>query len=148
MENIEELKKRVENIEYKDIKGLRDDLTNVKISLEKNNVLTQQNAESNEKLNDTLGSMKDAMVELSTGISLQNRNSEAMVSQLESMGARIGDVESKVDSKFKEVHDKIEQIDNKTKIDTSIVVKDWILKMLAGGTVCGAFVAIMRCFEM
>lgn len=133
MEAIEELKKKVEDIEYKDIKELRYDISTIKIQLERNNVLTEQNVESNKELSETMGIVKDTMISMGSSIELNNENSKKLADSIEQMSNRF-------DGKFKDVDERMNQINNKGMIDTTILTKDWIVKLLIGGGLI-AFIA-------
>lgn len=136
MEAIEELKKKVENIEYKDIKELRDDVSTIKIQLERNNVLTEQNVESNKKLSETMGIVKDTMISMGSSIELNNENSKKLADSIEQMSNRF-------DGKFKDVDERMNQINNKGMIDTTILYKEWLVKLILGGSALGGLASII-----
>lgn len=136
MEAIEELKKKVEDIEYKDIKELRDDVSTIKIQLERNNVLTEQNVESNKKLSETMGIVKDTMISMGSSIELNNENSKKLADSIEQMSNRF-------DGKFKDVDERMNQINNKGMIDTTILYKEWLVKLILGGGALGGLASII-----
>lgn len=140
MEAIEELKKKVENIEYKDIKELRCDISNMWLELQKNNLLTEQNVESNKSLSETMIVVKDTMIEMKQSVELSNKNNELLASNIETMNRNMSNLEDKMDTKFTEVDKEINKIDNKSKIDIVSLTKDWIAKLLIGGGLI-AFIA-------
>ena len=136
MEAIEELKKKVEDIEYKDIKELRHDISTIKIQLERNNVLTEQNVESNKKLSETMGIVKDTMISMGSSIELNNENSKKLADSIEQMSNRF-------DGKFKDVDERMNQINNKGMIDTTILYKEWLVKLILGGSALGGLASII-----
>ena len=56
--DFEELKKKVNHLEYEELKEVRGDIQDIKESMAKNDVLLQQNISSSEKLNTTLNNVQ------------------------------------------------------------------------------------------
>ena len=69
----DELKKRVNHIEYEDLKEIRGDIQEIREDMAKNHVLLKQNIDSSEKLNNTLKTVQNTMIQLSENIKHTNR---------------------------------------------------------------------------
>ena len=68
-----DLKVKVNKIEYTEIKELKDEVQQVKIDLNTNNILTKQCIESNDKMSNTLDTLKDTMIEVAQSVKDSNR---------------------------------------------------------------------------
>lgn len=148
--------KRIDHIEYDDIKGINQEINNVKIELNTNNLLVKQATETNRSLALTMDSMKSAMVELAQSIKSQNETSlkqtevisklseklNVVDSKVNSVETKVNNVETKVDnveSKFDDVDDEIQRVDNKSKIDITETQTSSIKSFLTkyGGYIVG-----------
>lgn len=110
MIEVEDLKKKVNHLEYEEIKGIKEDISNIKADLKVNNILTQQSIESSEKLSSTLDNVKDTMLIMSESMKRSNEVSENLANSVKSL-------ENKVDTKFDEQEKRMDEIDDKSKID-------------------------------
>ena len=72
VEEIEDLKNRIDNLEYKDIKGIREDVNQIKIDQAKIGVITENATKAIEKLNETLDSSKETMIAMAQSIKDSN----------------------------------------------------------------------------
>ena len=61
---IEELKAKVDKLEYTEIKNIKEDIGQIKIDLSTNNLLTQQSIDANNKLSNVIDTMRDTMIEM------------------------------------------------------------------------------------
>ena len=55
---IEELKAKVDKLEYTEIKNIKEDIGQIKIDLNTNNLLTQQSIDANNKLSNVIDTMR------------------------------------------------------------------------------------------
>lgn len=110
MEEINDLKKKVNHLEYEEIKSIKEDISNIKSDLKINNLLTQQSIESSDKLSSTLDNVKDTMLIMSESMKRSNEASENLAKSVKSL-------ENKVDVKFDEQEKRMDEIDDKSKID-------------------------------
>lgn len=137
MEEISDLKKKVAHLEYDEIKNIKDEIGNIKVNLAENNLLTKQCVDSNEKLNDTMNSVKDTMIIMSESMKQSNKVSEELTLSVKSLGTKVDIMDDKFGSKFQEVDNKINGVNDKSKID----ILDW-LKNNWFGVVAGVGVII------
>lgn len=138
---LEEVKKKINHLEYDEIKNIKDEITNIKVNLAENNLLTKQCINSNEKLNETMISVKDTMITMSESMRQTNKVSEELALSVKSLGNKVDTMDDKFSNKFQEVDDKIKIVDNKTKVDlaetttngiSSSIIKG-IMWLLCGG---------------
>ena len=113
---LEDLKQKVKKIEYTELKEIKDDIQHIKIDLNTNNILTQQCTESNEKLSNTLDSLKLTMVEVSQSMKDSNKVTSELALNVRDLNSKLNDVEKTMDTKFNEVNGRMDTIDEKSKI--------------------------------
>lgn len=124
---LEDLKQKVKKIEYTEIKEIKDDIQHIKIDLNTNNILTQQCTESNERLSNTLDSLKLTMVEVSQSMKDSNKVTSELALNVRDLNSKLNDVEKTMDTKFNEVNGRMDTIDEKSKIDFVDVLRtNWI----------------------
>lgn len=122
MEEINDLKKKMNHIEYEEIKNIKDEIGNIKVNLAENGLLTKQCVDSNEKLNDTMNSVKDTMLIMSESMRQNNKVSEELALSVKSLGIKVDTMDDKFGNKFQEVDNKINGVNDKAKID----ILEWI----------------------
>lgn len=114
----EELRKRVNHLEYEDMKEIRGDIQEIREDMVKHHVLLEQNISSSEKLNDTLNTVQHTMIQLTE--SMKNNN-EATVT----LSRKVSDLE-----------DKIDKVEDSTKLDMSDWwKKNWVNVIMLAGVV-------------
>ena len=114
----EELRKRVNHLEYEDMKEIRGDIQEMREDMVKHHVLLEQNISSSEKLNDTLNTVQHTMIQLTE--SMKNNN-EATVT----LSRKVSDLE-----------DKIDKVEDSTKLDMSDWwKKNWVNVIILAGVV-------------
>lgn len=135
---VEELKKKVDKIEYTDIKGLQDDVADIKSNLKVNSLLTQQSIDSAKELSQTLQSVKTTMVQISS-------NMEKMAENSVDLSNDVKDVKNDMNSFKDEVNNKIEEINDKSTIDWQIWIKNnWFGFVLGLGALGYAISQIVK----
>ena len=113
MGEFEELKKKIEHLEYDEIKPIKQDVNEMKITLSNNDLLTKQALESNQKLSSALDILKNTMVEVSQSVKDSNRINTEITKTIEELNKKIASVETK-----------IKEIDEKSKLDIVIWLKN------------------------
>ena len=119
---LEEVKKKINHLEYDEIKNIKDEIGNIKVNLAENNLLTKQCVDSNEKLNDTMTSVKDTMLVMSESMRQSNKVSEELALSVKSLGTKVDTMDDKCGNKFQEVDNRINGVNDKSKID----ILEWI----------------------
>ena len=90
----DELKKRVNHIEYEDLKEIRGDIQEIREDMAKNHVLLKQNIDSSEKLNNTLTTVQNTMIQLSENIKHTNETTSALSNKVSNLEEKIDKVEN------------------------------------------------------
>ena len=85
----DELKKRVNHIEYEDLKEIRGDIQEIREDMAKNHVLLKQNIDSSERLNNTLTTVQNTMIQLSENIKHTNETTSALSSKVSNLEEKI-----------------------------------------------------------
>lgn len=139
VEEIEDLKNRIDHLEYKDIKGIREDVNQIKIDQAKIGVITENATKAIEKLNETLDSSKETMIAMAQSIKDSNNISSELTNAVENLNTKVDNIEEKMDTNFEDVYSNIRKIDNKMKVDVGVIVKDavqrWGILIIIGGAI-------------
>lgn len=127
MSEVEDLKKRIDNIEYSELKELKEDVGQIKIDLSTNNLLTKQSIESNNKLSGMIDTMRDTLVEMGQSLRDGNRISSELANSVSSLNDKVNKVEDKLETKLQSVDTRIDKLDEKAKIDWQEWIKhNWL----------------------
>lgn len=124
MDSFEELKKKIDHLEYDEINPMKEDINDIKITLSNNDLLVKQALESNKKVSDSLEVLKDTMVEVSRSVRDSNRINDEITKTIEELNKRISSVDNNTRDTLKVFENKIEEIDNKSKLDVMLWVKN------------------------
>lgn len=148
MEELDELKKKINHLEYDEIKTLKDDITQIKIDLNTNNLLTQQSIKSNEKLSTTLESVQTAMFEITESLKDSNKISTELTQTVSNLNNKVDVLSDRTNERLQEFNNKIVAIDNKSKIDIAELEKDKFSdnakKYLVGGGSVGFIILLFE----
>lgn len=124
MDSFEDLKKKVDHLEYDEINPIKEDISQMKITLSNNDLLTKQALESNERLSRAIDVLKTTMVEVSQSVKDSNRINVEITKTIEELNKKISSVESATNENLKAFSEKIEEIDNKSKLDIMLWLKN------------------------
>lgn len=124
MSEFEDLKKKIEHLEYDEINPMKEDINDIKISMTSNDLLIKQALESNKKVSDSLEVLKDTMVEVSQSVRNSNRINDEITKTIEELNKRICSVDDNTKNTLKAFSDKIEEIDNKSKLDIMLWLRN------------------------
>lgn len=111
--NYDELKSKINHLEYDEIKPLKEDVNEIKLKMNTNDLLTKQALENNEKLSNAIGTLKDTMVEISQSVKDSNRINNEITKTIEELNKKITSVEIR-----------ISEIDDKSKLDIVLWLKN------------------------
>lgn len=100
-EDFDELKKRVHQLEYEDLKEVRRDIQSIKEDMAKSNVLLQQSISSSEKLNNTLDTVQHTMIQLTESMKSNNAATNSLSKKVSNLEDKLDNVENKVENKGK-----------------------------------------------
>ena len=124
MDDFEELKKKINHLEYDEIAPMKEDINEIKITLSSNDLLIKQALESNKKVSDSLEVLKDTMLEVSRSVRDSNRINDEITKTIEELNNRICSVESNTKETLKTLDNKVTEIDNKSKLDVVLWIKN------------------------
>jgi methyl-accepting chemotaxis protein len=124
MDGFEDLKKRIDHLQYDEINPIKEDINEIKITLTSNDLLVKQALESNKKVSDSLEVLKDTMVEVSRSVRDSNRINDEITKTIEELNKRICSVDESTNNTLKAFGKKIEEIDNKSKLDIMLWLKN------------------------
>lgn len=108
--DFDDLRKRVNHLEYEELKEVRRDVQAIKEDMVKNNVLLQQSIASSEKLNTTLDTVQSTMVQLTESMKHNTETTNAL-------GKKVSNLEEKIDT-----------VDDKVNKKTNIDISEWLQK--------------------
>ena len=124
MDGFEDLRKRINHLEYDEINPMKEDINEIKIALNGNDLLIKQALESNKKVSDSLETLKDTMIEVSRSGRDSNRINEEITKTIEELNKRICSVDNNTKDTLKAFENKIEEIDNKSKLDIMLWLRN------------------------
>lgn len=130
MEDYEQLLKKIDKIEYTDIKELRETTNTLGRKMEKNELLIDQVVKSNEKLANVMDTIKEAMAEITANLRDGNRISQELTETVSKLNDKVVKVEGDVKNNLTKVNDRIDKIDDKGKVDLLTWLKDNWFKLV------------------
>ena len=115
-DEIDDLRKRIDNLQYKELEPLKEKVNEFAVTLERNNTLTDMCIKTNDKMSATLDSVKDTMIKLSDSVTNANKISTQLTENVE-----------KLNNKVDKMEERIVSVDNKGKVDILTTIKEnWI----------------------
>ena len=124
MNEFEDLKKKIDHLEYDEINPMKEDINDIKVNISKYDLLIKQALESNKKVSDSLEVLKDTMVEVSRSVRDSNRINDEITKTIEELNKRISSVDNNTKDALEKFETKITEIDNKSKLDIMLWVKN------------------------
>lgn len=116
-EVIRKLEKRIDHLQYEEIKRLQEDNQNFKLQLKENSILTKQTIDVCDKLSNTMDSIRDTMIQITESVKDSNKISSELTNTVGKLNNKVDGLKDNMDVRFQEVDKKINEVDNKTKID-------------------------------
>ena len=124
MSELEDLRKKIDHLEYDEINPMKEDINEIKLNIGRYDLLINQALESNKKVSDSLEVLKDTMVEVSRSVRDSNRINDEITKTIEELNKRICGVENNTKETLKIFEGKIDEIDNKSKLDIVLWLKN------------------------
>ena len=124
MNELEDLKKKIDHLEYDEINPMKEDINDIKVNISKYDLLIKQALESNKKVSDSLEVLKDTMVEVSRSVRDSNRINDEITKTIEELNKRISSVDNNTKEALDKFENKIIEIDNKSKLDIVLWLKN------------------------
>lgn len=113
MGEFDELKSKINHLEYDEIKPIKEDISDIKLKMNTNDLLTKQAVENNERLSNAIDILKTTMIEISQSVKDSNRINGEITKTIEELNKKISSVEVR-----------ISEIDDKSKLDIVIWLKN------------------------
>ena len=98
IQDLDKTNKRIDHLEYEEIKSIKDDVSKIQINLSNDNLLTQQSIDTTKQLSETMDSIKETMIKLANGIDMSNKTSNELSGKVSGLEKRFDTLEDK--SKF------------------------------------------------
>lgn len=139
------LGQRVDYLERDKIPAIEKDINEIKIGLTENTLLTKQSIESSEKLASTMENVKDCMSEMAQSLKDNNKISSELTQAVSSLNKKVEDTNSRMERKFNEVDEKIEIVNDKSKVDILSWIRDnWFKVVLTIGALSYVVTKIIK----
>lgn len=130
MHKLENIGKKVEKIEYTDIKEIRSKIQDLQLDLTKNNVLTEKNTEAMNNMSNTMEHVRETMVQLSGAVECVSRTNQELATNLKQQNAKIDEQNVKID----ELRIRQDEYEDKGKFDIILFLKrNFVSILLACG---------------
>jgi methyl-accepting chemotaxis protein len=121
---MEELSQRLDYLERDIIPAIEKDISDIKVGLTENTLLTKQSIESSEKLAVTMENVKDCMTEMAQSLKDNNKISSELTQAVGTLNKKVEDTNSRMERKFNEVDERIENVNDKSKVDILSWMRD------------------------
>lgn len=126
---LEYLPKKIDKIEYTEIKELKDKIENIEVDLAKNNLLTQQNTEAMNKMSETMDSVRETMVQITSAIEYTSKTNQELAENIRQQNEKIDKLQARQDSydnHMRKMQEEMNDNEEKNKIDIRLAIKAFI----------------------
>ena len=126
---LEYLPKKIDKIEYTEIKELKDKIENIEVDLAKNNLLTQQNTEAMNKMSETMDSVRETMVQMSGAIEYTSKTNQELAESIRQQNEKIDKLQARqdnYDNHMRKMQEEMNDNEEKNKIDIRLAIKAFI----------------------
>ena len=126
---LEYLPKKIDKIEYKELKELKDKIENIEVDLAKNNLLTQQNTEAMNKMSETMDSVRETMVQITSAIEYTSKTNQELAENIRQQNEKIDKLQARQDSydnHMRKMQEEMNDNEEKNKIDIRLAIKAFI----------------------
>ena len=94
----EELKDKVNKLEDTEIKKIKEDISQIKIDLNTNNILTKQSIETSKQLSEAMSSFKETMIEMGQSLKDGNRISSELAETVKNLNDKVDNAINKIEA--------------------------------------------------
>lgn len=123
---LEYLPKKIDNIEYKEIKELKNKIENIEVDLAKNNLLTKQNTEAMNKMSETMDSVRETMVQITSAIEYTSKTNQELAENIRQQNEKIDKLQARqddYDNHIRKMQEEMNDNEEKNKIDIRLAIK-------------------------
>ena len=97
IDELDDLRKRVDHLQYKEIEPLKDKVGKMEVSLEHTDTLMEMCIKTNENMSKTLDSIRNTMMDLSKSVTDSNRISSELTINVDKLNNKVEKLEDKID---------------------------------------------------
>lgn len=129
LHKLEYLPKKIDKIEYTEIKELKDKIENIEVDLAKNNLLTKQNTEAMNKMSETMDSVRETMVQITSAIEYTSKTNQELAENIRQQNEKIDKLQARQDSydnHMRKMQEEMNDNEEKNKIDIRLAIKAFI----------------------
>lgn len=126
---LEYLPKKIDKIEYTEIKELKDKIENIEVDLAKNNLLTKQNTEAMNKMSETMDSVRETMVQITSAIEYTSKTNQELAENIRQQNEKIDKLQARqdtYDNHMRKMQEEMNDNEEKNKIDIRLAIKAFI----------------------
>lgn len=148
-EEIKKLQKKIEALEYKDIKRIEEKIKEIEINYTSNNVYTEQNTKVIEGINTTMSCMQETLIKLSIAFEGYGKTIEQLLDSSKTTNVEISEIKqtqnrlakdfSKHEKEIMDMKKDITQNEEKSKFDFILFVKNHISEVIFATILGGIF---------
>lgn len=95
MEKLQDLEKKVNRLEYTELKDVKEKINNIEVGLAKNTQLTESLITTNKDLGNTLRSVEKTMIAMSESMKQSSDKVDGLSNKVDKMGERINEIDDK-----------------------------------------------------
>ena len=118
---LDSFEKKIDSLEYKDIKEIRGEVQCIKVDLAKNNLLTEQNTQAMNEMSRTMGSVRETMIQITGAIDSVSSANKELAINIKQQNDKIDEIKMRQD-----------EIEDKSKFDILDFVRNNFVAMVVG----------------
>ena len=118
---LDSFEKKIDSLEYKDIKEIRGEVQCIKVDLAKNNLLTEQNTQAMNEMSRTMGSVRETMIQITGAIDSVSSANKELAINIKQQNDKIDEIKMRQD-----------EIEDKSKFDILDFVRNNFVSMVVG----------------
>src|SRR5699024_7871042 len=108
---------------------LKDKIENIEVDLAKNNLLTKQNTEAMNKMSETMDSVRETMVQITSAIEYTSKTNQELAENIRQQNEKIDKLQARQDSydnHMRKMQEEMNDNEEKNKIDIRLAIKAFI----------------------
>lgn len=119
-DKIENIGKKVDKLEYTDMKEIKKEVQGLQLDLATNNLLTEQNTEAMNNMSKTMEGVRETMIQMSSAIECISKTNQELANNLRQQNSKIDRLQArqdKYDENIEAMRQDIKENDEKGKFD-------------------------------
>ena len=118
---LENFGKKIDHIEYDDIRELREEVQTIKVDLAKNNVLTEQNTQAMDNMSKTMNSVRETMIQITGAIDSVSSANKELAINIKQQNDKIDEIKLRQD-----------EMEDKSKFDIMDFIRNNFVGIIVG----------------